>query len=148
MNEPAFDPAFNFRGHFQSLDMYIRVCVRAEGGRKVNENKLLTMRGSHGKIDPYSTGSFGQYANATFSPPPTNMPFTASTPRCNSSTLSRAQDLYIINQFLLARRCRLCRSSVHQSGAAYCQQCAYKQGICAMCGVKMLDTKNFKMSST
>ncbi|XP_063749933.1 cysteine-rich PDZ-binding protein isoform X1 [Eleginops maclovinus] len=43
--------------------------------------------------------------------------------------------------------CRICRSSVHQSGSHYCQGCAYKKGICAMCGKKVLDTKNYRQTS-
>lgn len=43
--------------------------------------------------------------------------------------------------------CRICKSSVHQSGSHYCQGCAYKKGICAMCGKKVLDTKNYKQTS-
>nr|CAD7195050.1 unnamed protein product [Timema douglasi] len=43
--------------------------------------------------------------------------------------------------------CRICRQKVHQVGSHYCQACAYKKGICAMCGKKLLDTKNYKQSS-
>lgn len=43
---------------------------------------------------------------------------------------------------------RICKQKVHQSGSHYCQACAYKKGICAMCGKKMLDTKNYRQSST
>ncbi|KAL1124477.1 hypothetical protein AAG570_001103 [Ranatra chinensis] len=43
--------------------------------------------------------------------------------------------------------CRICRQKVHQPSAHYCQPCAYKKGICAMCGVKLLDTTNYKQSS-
>ncbi|KAM6951455.1 cysteine-rich PDZ-binding protein [Aplochiton taeniatus] len=43
--------------------------------------------------------------------------------------------------------CRICKSSVHQLGSHYCQGCAYKKGICAMCGKKVLDTKNYKQTS-
>uniref|UniRef100_A0A915HZZ3 Cysteine-rich PDZ-binding protein n=1 Tax=Romanomermis culicivorax TaxID=13658 RepID=A0A915HZZ3_ROMCU len=32
------------------------------------------------------------------------------------------------------KKCRICRSVVHQAGSHYCQGCAYKKGICAMCG--------------
>lgn len=44
-------------------------------------------------------------------------------------------------------RCRICKSSVHQRGSHYCQGCAYKKGICAMCGTKILETKNYRQSS-
>ena len=26
----------------------------------------------------------------------------------------------------------------------YCQECAYKDGICKMCGIKILDTKFYR----
>jgi len=45
------------------------------------------------------------------------------------------------------RECRICRTKVHQAGSHYCHQCAYKKGICAMCGVKILDTKSYCQSS-
>lgn len=44
-------------------------------------------------------------------------------------------------------KCRICKTVVHQAGSYYCQQCAYKKGICAMCGVKILDTKNYRQTS-
>ena len=44
-------------------------------------------------------------------------------------------------------KCRICRTKVHQIKAHYCQECAYKKGICAMCGIKILKTKNYKQSS-
>ncbi|CEO96956.1 Cysteine-rich PDZ-binding protein [Plasmodiophora brassicae] len=46
------------------------------------------------------------------------------------------------------RVCRICRCQVHQYGHYYCQQCAYVKGICSMCGVKILNTKMYKQSST
>jgi len=46
------------------------------------------------------------------------------------------------------QKCRICKSSVHQKGSHYCQGCAYKKGICAMCGKKVLDTKGYRQSST
>lgn len=44
-------------------------------------------------------------------------------------------------------KCRICGQRVHQKGSHYCQGCAYKKGICSMCGKKMVDTKNYKQSS-
>ncbi|XP_077407835.1 cysteine-rich PDZ-binding protein isoform X1 [Vanacampus margaritifer] len=52
------------------------------GGRKRNENKLLTSKKA--RFDPYSKTGFA--------------------------------------------KCRICKSSVHQSGSHYCQGCAYKKG--------------------
>ncbi|TYZ61472.1 hypothetical protein PybrP1_004680 [[Pythium] brassicae (nom. inval.)] len=44
------------------------------------------------------------------------------------------------------RKCRLCKCDASR-GAHYCNACAYKKGICSMCGRKVLDTKEFNMSS-
>eukprot|EP00123_Amoebidium_parasiticum_P022781 comp9485_c0_seq1/m.4529 comp9485_c0_seq1/g.4529 ORF comp9485_c0_seq1/g.4529 comp9485_c0_seq1/m.4529 type:complete len:101 (-) comp9485_c0_seq1:120-422(-) len=44
-------------------------------------------------------------------------------------------------------KCKVCKSTIHQQGAAYCQQCAYKKGICSMCGTIILDTKDHKQST-
>merc|ERR1711935_806320 len=44
------------------------------------------------------------------------------------------------------KKCRICRTKVHSSGHNFCQECAYKKGICGRCGVKILKTKNYKQS--
>ncbi|XP_046550989.1 cysteine-rich PDZ-binding protein-like isoform X2 [Haliotis rubra] len=44
-------------------------------------------------------------------------------------------------------KCRICKSIVHQPGSHYCQGCAYKKGICAMCGKKIIDTTNYRQTS-
>eukprot|EP00742_Colponemidia_sp_Colp-10_P006646 GILJ01007125.1.p1 GENE.GILJ01007125.1~~GILJ01007125.1.p1 ORF type:complete len:116 (-),score=4.91 GILJ01007125.1:124-432(-) len=44
-------------------------------------------------------------------------------------------------------RCKKCSAKLHQQGSSYCQTCAYKKGVCAMCGVKVLDTSMYKQSS-
>jgi len=63
-------------------------------------------------------------------------------------------------------KCKICKSTIHQPGSTYCQGlyskktcefirlkfwiylgCSYKLGICAMCGVKILQTKNYRQSS-
>uniref|UniRef100_K3X4G6 Cysteine-rich PDZ-binding protein n=1 Tax=Globisporangium ultimum (strain ATCC 200006 / CBS 805.95 / DAOM BR144) TaxID=431595 RepID=K3X4G6_GLOUD len=46
----------------------------------------------------------------------------------------------------MERKCRICKCKAGQH-CHYCNQCAYKKGICAMCGRKVLDTKEFNMSS-
>eukprot|EP00051_Salpingoeca_urceolata_P020267 m.302665 g.302665 ORF g.302665 m.302665 type:complete len:100 (+) comp19581_c0_seq1:1599-1898(+) len=50
--------------------------------------------------------------------------------------------------YMKFRKCKVCKSDVHQSHAHYCQGCAYKIGICAMCGKQVQDTKNLKQSMT
>ncbi|CAO3658978.1 hypothetical protein G6F70_000761 [Rhizopus microsporus] len=47
----------------------------------------------------------------------------------------------------LEGKCRLCKNRVHQTKANYCQDCAYKKGICAICGKQVLDTTNYRQSS-
>jgi len=46
------------------------------------------------------------------------------------------------------RNCKLCKCSVHLEGAHYCNGCAYKKGICSMCGKKVVNTKMLNMSTT
>lgn len=93
------------------------------GGRKVNENKALSS--AKMRFDPV-----GQ----SFRPC-----------RCVWRNF-----LFLFSEFYCGffRCCRICRSKVHQVGSHYCQACAYKKGICAMCGKKLLDTKNYKQSAT
>ena len=45
------------------------------------------------------------------------------------------------------KQCRICKTNLSTQGHYYCQKCAYKQGICAMCGRKVTNTKGYKMSS-
>ncbi|GAQ80898.1 hypothetical protein KFL_000650310 [Klebsormidium nitens] len=42
-------------------------------------------------------------------------------------------------------KCTVCKSTLHQEGK-YCHACAYKKGICAMCGRQVLDTTAYKQS--
>lgn len=72
----------------------------ASGGRKLNENKLLTS--GKNRFNPYTT-SF--------------------------------------------QRCRICAQHVHQPKSHYCQSCAFKKGICSMCGVRLVNTTNYNQSS-
>eukprot|EP00002_Diphylleia_rotans_P025285 TRINITY_DN4997_c0_g5_i3.p1 TRINITY_DN4997_c0_g5~~TRINITY_DN4997_c0_g5_i3.p1 ORF type:complete len:103 (-),score=24.51 TRINITY_DN4997_c0_g5_i3:98-406(-) len=44
-------------------------------------------------------------------------------------------------------KCKVCKCLLHQQGI-YCLGCAYKAGLCSMCGVKILDTSLYKQSST
>eukprot|EP01126_Amoeba_proteus_P027030 TRINITY_DN2678_c0_g1_i3.p1 TRINITY_DN2678_c0_g1~~TRINITY_DN2678_c0_g1_i3.p1 ORF type:complete len:110 (+),score=17.61 TRINITY_DN2678_c0_g1_i3:162-491(+) len=44
-------------------------------------------------------------------------------------------------------KCKICKSKLHQTGY-YCHDCAYKKGICSMCGRKILDTSGYKQSMT
>ncbi|KAI9293749.1 hypothetical protein K502DRAFT_305876 [Neoconidiobolus thromboides FSU 785] len=46
-----------------------------------------------------------------------------------------------------AKKCKVCKASVHQTQANYCQGCAYKKGICAMCGKQILDVSMYRQSA-
>lgn len=54
----------------------------------------------------------------------------------------------------LDAKCKLCKQRVTQERASYCQctfatdtACAYKKGLCAICGKQILDTSRYKQSS-
>ncbi|KAL4400687.1 microtubule binding protein [Malassezia pachydermatis] len=47
----------------------------------------------------------------------------------------------------LGVQCKLCKQRVTQEKAQYCQACAYKKGLCAICGKQILDTSRYKQSS-
>eukprot|EP00040_Diaphanoeca_grandis_P005283 m.32186 g.32186 ORF g.32186 m.32186 type:complete len:107 (-) comp16597_c0_seq1:79-399(-) len=49
------------------------------------------------------------------------------------------------------RKCKICKCTINQANAHYCQGCAYKIGICAMCGKQIISDKQketSKQSST
>ena len=43
-------------------------------------------------------------------------------------------------------KCKVCKCLVHQAHAHYCQGCAYKIGICAMCGKQVISDEQKKTS--
>lgn len=45
-------------------------------------------------------------------------------------------------------QCRIDRTKVHLVGSYYCQACAYKKGVCATGGKKLIHTKNYRQSPT
>ncbi|WFD03421.1 hypothetical protein MOBT1_002110 [Malassezia obtusa] len=47
----------------------------------------------------------------------------------------------------LDAKCKICKQRVTQERATYCQSCAYKKGLCAICGKQILDTSRYKQSS-
>ena len=44
-------------------------------------------------------------------------------------------------------KCKICKMGKTQQGHHYCQKCAYSKGICAMCGVKIIDTSVYKQKN-
>lgn len=49
------------------------------------------------------------------------------------------------NPYAKQTKCAVCKRNL-QVGM-YCQQCAYKKGLCSMCGVQILDVKNYKQTT-
>jgi len=47
----------------------------------------------------------------------------------------------------VAQKCKTCKQQIHQSGNIYCNLCAYKAGVCSMCGTKILDIKAYKQTN-
>ncbi|KAH7728404.1 cysteine-rich PDZ-binding protein-like protein [Aphelenchoides avenae] len=45
------------------------------------------------------------------------------------------------------KKCRICGHLTHHVHSHYCQPCAYQKGICAMCGRKVIETKNYKQTA-
>ncbi|KAG8998237.1 hypothetical protein FRB94_006977 [Tulasnella sp. JGI-2019a] len=45
------------------------------------------------------------------------------------------------------RKCKDCKQTVSQNSAKYCHGCAYKKGLCSMCGKQIQDTTMYTMSS-
>ncbi|KAH9072096.1 PDZ-binding protein [Lactarius deliciosus] len=44
-----------------------------------------------------------------------------------------------------AGKCKDCKQSVSQNQAKYCHGCAFKKGICSICGKQILDTSGYQM---
>ncbi|KAJ3770039.1 PDZ-binding protein [Lentinula raphanica] len=44
-------------------------------------------------------------------------------------------------------KCKDCKQPCTQNQAKYCHGCAYKKGLCSICGKKILDTTGYVMSS-
>eukprot|EP00057_Strongylocentrotus_purpuratus_P017337 XP_011671811.1 PREDICTED: cysteine-rich PDZ-binding protein [Strongylocentrotus purpuratus] len=140
------------------------------GGRKVGENKLLTAKKA--RMNPY-TKDFKKCRICKQSVHQIGSHYCQACAYKNLKSCN-SQDPWIRgarnttegggrkvgeNKLLTAKKarmnpytkdfkkCRICKQSVHQIGSHYCQACAYKVGICAMCGKKIIDTKNYKQSS-
>lgn len=45
-----------------------------------------------------------------------------------------------------SNKCKLCNGRVHQDQANYCQACAYKRGICAICGIQIINVKMYRQN--
>ncbi|KAG8831408.1 hypothetical protein FS842_000094 [Serendipita sp. 407] len=92
-----------------------------EGKRKIGENLLLRSRGA----------GVGSSAG----------PSTGIGPKSTGPSKGRRFQPYA------AKKCKDCGSNVSQNGASYCHGCAYKKGICSICGKAVLDTTPYTMSA-
>ena len=45
-----------------------------------------------------------------------------------------------------SRKCKECGQPCHQEQATLCHVCAYSKGVCAICGIQILDTSSYKMT--
>ncbi|KIM34110.1 hypothetical protein M408DRAFT_325621 [Serendipita vermifera MAFF 305830] len=45
------------------------------------------------------------------------------------------------------KKCKDCNSNVSQNNAQYCHTCAFKKGLCSICGKAVIDTSSFTMST-
>lgn len=43
----------------------------------------------------------------------------------------------------ISKKCRLCKGMLHANQELYCQHCAYKNGLCTMCGKQVQDTSMY-----
>ena len=65
----------------------------------------------------------------------------ATIGKTNKMIANLAKSSYIPENHL----CRICKSKVQQ-GLNYCNDCAHKKGICAMCGKKTVDISKHRMT--
>ncbi|KAI5479252.1 cysteine-rich PDZ-binding protein [Pseudohyphozyma bogoriensis] len=93
--------------------------------RKIGENKLLS---SKARYSPYAPPAAGSSKGAAAGSSKTG----AAGAGAGGATFGK---------------CESCKVTVSRVGAKYCQSCAYKKGICAMCSKAILDTSGYKMSS-
>eukprot|EP01006_Ploeotia_vitrea_P035098 TRINITY_DN65838_c0_g1_i1.p1 TRINITY_DN65838_c0_g1~~TRINITY_DN65838_c0_g1_i1.p1 ORF type:complete len:117 (+),score=49.06 TRINITY_DN65838_c0_g1_i1:56-406(+) len=45
-------------------------------------------------------------------------------------------------------KCKICKGNLHSLGHHYCNECAFRKGICSMCGKKVAETKMHRNSTT
>ncbi|KAI8824418.1 PDZ-binding protein [Fimicolochytrium jonesii] len=103
------------------------------------EKKLSTLA----TTDPFASKNS---STSSSKPSSSSTPSTStSTRKLNENKLLSSKKSGKFNPY--AAKCKVCKQTVHQAGRHYCQGCAYKNGICAMCGVQILDTAGYKMAS-
>jgi len=88
--------------------------------RKIGENKLLSARA---RAAPYAKPGAGVNKGKV-------NPYGGKCLDCKVSPLSACGREYIADE----------KQPVAQNSATRCQKCAYKKGLCAICGTMVLDT--------
>ena len=63
------------------------------------------------------------------------------------SALASQPHIIFLARTALRPPTQVCKGSISQ-GYQYCQPCSYHKGMCAMCGIPILDTKGYKQSAT
>ncbi|EIN09502.1 hypothetical protein PUNSTDRAFT_101339 [Punctularia strigosozonata HHB-11173 SS5] len=89
-----------------------------DGSRKIGENKLIARPGGSSGI---------------------GRPGGPSRPSGGSLSKNRFQPY--------DKKCKDCKQPTTQNGAKYCHGCAYKKGVCSICGKQILDTSGYVMSA-
>lgn len=98
----------------------------AASGRKIGENKLLSARA---RAAPYAKPGGSRNVN----------------PYSNKCIDCKVGD--IRSSCWALRTVADHQGQVAQNNATRCQKCAYKKGLCAICGNIVLNTKGYKQSS-
>ncbi|GAA5874405.1 hypothetical protein JCM3774_005028 [Rhodotorula dairenensis] len=105
--------------------------------RKIGENKLLS---SKSRYSPYA--------------PPPSQASTSTIPygelkKKGAKVAAAAADPLDLagGKGGAVAKCQVCKTVVARPGAKFCQGCAYKKGVCAMCGKEILDTKMYKQTT-
>ncbi|KAK4336450.1 Cysteine-rich PDZ-binding protein [Rhodotorula toruloides] len=95
-------------------------------GRKIGENKLLSAKARYSPYAPAASGS-GSGAGA--------------------KGKGKGKEVDVAGgKGGAVGRCEVCKTVVARPGAKYCQGCAYKKGLCALCGKQILDVSGYKQS--
>ncbi|KAH8920824.1 hypothetical protein BT69DRAFT_1283672 [Atractiella rhizophila] len=107
----------------------------SSSSRKLNENKLLSSRAKYAAFIPSQ-----------------NRASSSSSSGIGPSRTEKGKGRAAISGSMAGSvvalgKCEKCKSTVAKAGAKFCQGCAYKGGVCAMCGKQVLDTTMYKQTS-
>ena len=83
---------------------------------------------------------------STFKDAPGSSTSSSSGRRVNENKLLTSRKKGTSGSNPYQHNCKICKSITAGPKHKYCQGCSYKNGICAMCGVQILDTRNYRQS--